>query len=272
MGGSPTPARDDGRAAIEALGEEFSWRIGSGLRAYPVIVPDAVPAAAARGIAERCWRRESDVEEWHFKIDGIEMARANIAATRAVLPHVHPEGVNWPAVRLALTAPSRQLANGRALQDVFEEGWAPVLASIHREIDFWQLVDESLGPEATLRLLSMHGSHTESIGEWWGSGWYETMARRAVVRATSEGNLPAAVPSVFTDLEQFADAAAGHPDLLDDDTLSWLTGAVFEEGSRLRSAGLPSATAVTLPDWAARDFLSLQPDDETTAVRESSGR
>ncbi|GAA3903151.1 hypothetical protein GCM10022244_11700 [Streptomyces gulbargensis] len=256
---------DDAGAAIKALGEEFSWRIGSGLRAYPVIVPDAVPTAAARGIAEWCWRRESDVEEWHFKIGDIAMARANIAATRAALPHVHPEGVDWPAVRLALTAPSRRLASGQGLQEIFEEGWAPILASIHREIDFWQQVDESLGPEATLRLLSMHGSHTESIGEWWGSGWYETMVRRAVARAASDGNLPAVVPSVFTDAEQFADAAAGHPDLLDDETLSWLTKAVFEEGSFLRNARLPSTVALTLPDWAVQDLLSFLPaDDEAT--------
>ncbi|MEV7521281.1 hypothetical protein [Streptomyces sp. NPDC091371] len=260
---------NNGRSAIEALGEEFSWRIGSGLRTYPVIVPATVPAAAARGIAEWCWRRESNVEEWHFKIDDIAMARANIAATRAVLPHVHPEGVDWPAVRLALTAPSRRLANGPALQNIFEEGWAPILTSIHREIDLWQQVDENLGPEATLRLLSMHGSHTESIGEWWGSGWYESMVRRAVVRAASNGSLPAVVPSVFPDVEHFAEAAAGHPDLLDDDTFSWLTEAVFEEGSLLRSAGLPSTTAVTLPDWAVQDLLSLHTDDEATKAQES---
>lgn len=55
----------------------------------------------------------------------------------------------------------------------------------------------------------MHGSHTESIGEWWGSDWYETMVRRAVVRAANDGSLPAVLPSVFPDVEQFAEAAAG---------------------------------------------------------------
>ncbi|MFD4661131.1 hypothetical protein ACFWP2_36585 [Kitasatospora sp. NPDC058444] len=40
------------------------------------------------------------------------MARADIAATRTVMTHVHPEGVDWPAVRLALTAPARRLADG----------------------------------------------------------------------------------------------------------------------------------------------------------------
>ncbi|MFD4158341.1 hypothetical protein ACFWR4_36985 [Streptomyces hydrogenans] len=152
------------------LGEEFAWRIGSGLRTYPVIVPDAVPTAAA------------------------------------------------------------------------------------------------------LRLLSMHGSHTESIGEWWGSGRYETMVRRAVPRAASDGDLPTVVPSIFPDAEQFTEAAAGHPDLLDDDTLSWLTCVVFKEGSLLRSARLPSTAAVTLPDWAVQDLLDLRPpEDETTEAPETRG-
>ncbi|MFE2349404.1 hypothetical protein [Kitasatospora cineracea] len=206
---------DDGDAAIKDLGEEFSWRMGSGTRTYPLVVADPVPSAAARGIAEWCWRRESDVEQWHFKIDDLGMARANIAATRAVLPHVHPEGIDWPAVRLALTQPARRLADGRALADIFEEGWTPVLASIHRQIDFWQQADDTLGPEAVLRMLAMHGSRTEFIGQWWGSGWYETAARRAVARAADNGTLPAEVTELFPDTGRLADTAAAHPDLLD---------------------------------------------------------
>ena len=184
----------DGREAVAALGEEFSWRLGAGLRTHPLIVPDPVPSATARGIAEWCWRRESDVEEWHFKIGDRTMARANIAATRAVQPHIHPEGVDWPAVRLALTAPARRLANGQAFADIFEEGWTPILASVHRQIDLWQQADETLGPEAVLRMLTLHGSRTESVGEWWGSGWYETATRRAIARAVSNGSLPAGEP------------------------------------------------------------------------------
>ncbi|MGW6915030.1 hypothetical protein ACWGB8_14640 [Kitasatospora sp. NPDC054939] len=255
-----------GREAIAALGEEFSWRVGDGLRTYPLIVPDPVPTAAARGIAEWCWRRESDVEEWHFKIDDITMARANIAATRVVTPHVHPEGVDWPAVRLALTAPTRRLADGRALADILEEGWAPVLASIHRQIDLWQRADETLGPEAVLRMLTLHGSRTESVGEWWGSGWYETATRRAIARAAGDGTVPAAVTALFPDTEHLADTAAAHPDLLDDDTLDWITEAVFKEGSLRREARLPVPPAMTLPDWAAHDLLDnlrldLEEDD-----------
>jgi hypothetical protein len=253
----------DGTEAIKALGEEFSWRMDTGMRAYPLIVPDPVPSAAARGIAEWCWRRESDVEEWHFKIDDITMARANIAATRAVLPHVHPEGIDWPAVRLALTAPGRRLADGQLLADIFEEGWAPILASIHRQVDLWQQVDETLGPDAVLRMLSLHGSRTESIGEWWGSGWYETAARRAIARAASNSSLPAVVPAVFPTAEHLADTAAGHPDLLDDDTLVWITEAIHAEEGLLRDAWLPVPPAATFPDWAAQDLLDiLHPDSE----------
>ncbi|MER5640320.1 hypothetical protein ABT095_25660 [Kitasatospora sp. NPDC002227] len=252
----------DGREALAALGEEFDWRLGAGLRAYPLIVPDPVPAAAARGIAEWCWRRESDVEEWHFKIDDITMARANIAATRAVLPHVHRQGVDWPAVRLALTTPARRLADGQALADIFEEGWAPILTSIHGQIDLWQQADETLGPEAVLRMLTLHGSRTESVGEWWGSGWYETAVRSAVARAERDDSLPAAAPAAFPDTDQFADTAADYPDLLDDDTFAWITEAIFKEESLRRDARLPVPAAATLPDWATHDLISLLETDD----------
>ncbi|MFD4395559.1 hypothetical protein [Kitasatospora sp. NPDC058397] len=260
----------DSLQVLRAFGEDFYWRIGSGLRAYPVISPDSVPSAAARGIAEWCWRRESDVEDWHFKIDDIAMARANIAATRAVLPHVHLEAIDWHAVRLALTAPARRLADGQALRDTFEEGWGPILASIHREIDLWQQVDEDLGAEATMRLLSMHGSHTESVGEWWGSGWFETVTRSAIARAADADTLPASVLEVFTDPEQFADAAGGHPDLLDDDTFAWLTRAIFHKRLLQQKARLPRTTALALPDWATQSLLALIESDDEPSPTEAS--
>jgi hypothetical protein len=201
------------------------------------------------------------------------MARANIAATRAVLPQVHPEGIDWPAVRLVLTAPTRCLADGQALADIFEEGWAPILASIHREIDLWQRADETLGPEAVLRMLTLHGSRTESVGEWWGSGWYETAARRAVARAATSGSLPAAVSAVFPDAEHLAGTAAARPDLLDDDALAWITEAVFKEGLLLRKARLPVPPAMTLPVWAARDLLDmLRPDPDEDEPPAADGR
>ncbi|MFI9552724.1 hypothetical protein [Nonomuraea endophytica] len=143
--------REDAHQALAFLGEKFTWRISSGLRAWPLIVPAAIPAAATQGIAEWCWRRESDVEGWHHKVTNLTMARANMAATRAILPHVHPEGVDWPSVRLALTSSGRCLANGQPLQDLFEEGWPQIIASIHREVDVWQRAEDAIGPDAVLR-------------------------------------------------------------------------------------------------------------------------
>jgi hypothetical protein len=251
-----------GGPTMAFLDRDFNWRISCGMRAYPLIVPDAVPAVAARGVAEWCWRRESDVEDWHFKVGDLTMARANIAATRAVLPHVHSEGVDWPAVRLALTAPTRRLASGLALSELFEEGWSPILASIHREIDRWCTVEDQLGPEAVLRLLTLHGSRTESVGEWWGSGWYETAVRSAVARTASDGALPAGALRGFRDADHFADAVVHGPDLLDDDLLDWVTEAFLEERSRRREARQCVPPAFTMPDWAAGDLALVLKDDQ----------
>ncbi|MET8630226.1 hypothetical protein ABZW30_42060 [Kitasatospora sp. NPDC004669] len=119
------------------------------------------------------------------------------------------------------------------------------------------------GAATVLRMLTLHGSRTESVGEWWGSGWYETAARRAIAGAATNGTLPAAVTATFPDTEYLADTAAGHPDLLDDDTFAWITEAVFKEGSLRREAGLPVPPAMTLPDWAANDLVdNLCPDLE----------
>ncbi|MEV6868532.1 hypothetical protein AB0M44_47120 [Streptosporangium subroseum] len=251
-------------SALEQFGEDFNWRILAGMRAWPLIVPASVPSVAARGIVEWCWRRESDVEAWHHKVGDLTMARTNIAATRAVLPHVHPEGVDWPAVRLALTAPSRRLADGRALIDLFEEGWTPILASVQREVDLWQRADDELGPQAVLRLLTLHGSRTESIGEWWGSGWYETAIRRAVAGGSLTENISAAFP----DADNLADAIAYGPDLLDDETLAWAVRAVHAEQRYPWQIGQPAPAAVTLPDWAAADLITIYADPDPDLMNE----
>ena len=247
----------DATQAYTTLGEEFSWRIADGLRTYPLIVPAAVPTAAARGIAEWCWRRESVVEDWHHKVTDLTMARTNIAATRAVLPHVHPEGVDWAAVRIALTHPGRRLGDGSTPAGQFGEGWPAILDSIHAQIDLWQTADDLLGPQTVLRLLSVHGSRTESIGEWWGSGWYETLTRHVIADAARHGTLPALVADTFTDAEQFADTAAQHPDVLDDHLLSWLNQRIFEEQSNRRHASGVHVTAFTLLDWAVEQLDEL---------------
>ncbi|ONI88011.1 hypothetical protein ALI22I_19895 [Saccharothrix sp. ALI-22-I] len=262
--------RDDAGEVLALLGEDASWRLASGMRAYPLIVPAPVPSAAARGIAEWCWRRETEVEDWHHKVDDLTMARANIAATRAVLPHVHLEGVDWPAVRLALTLPRRRLADGRALTDLFEEGWPPILASIRTQIDLWQRLDDELGPQAALILLSLHGSRTESVGDWWGSGHYETLTRRAIHNAARQGTLPEAVAETFADATHFADVTVHSPDTLDDDTLRWLTHAILTERSTLRARGEPDTTAVTLSDWAVEQLTDLLSTDHDTAANDTS--
>lgn len=246
--------------AFASLGEEFDWRISSGLRTWPLIVPAPIPSAAARGIAEWCWRRESDVEAWHHKVNDSTMARANIAATRAVLPHVHSEGVDWPSVRLALTASRRRLADGRPLSGLFDEGWPAIIASIHREIDRWQRTEDELGPKAVLRLLTLHGSRTESVGDWWGSGWYETAVRRAVPRAVADGTLPKPILEAFPNPDQLTDAIAHGPDLLDDDLLRWTIRAVHDERRYQWQGGPPAPPALTFPDWATDQLAEILGD------------
>lgn len=190
------------------------------------------------------------------------MARANIAATRAVLPHVHLDGIDWPAVRVALTLPCRRLGDGRSLGEIFQEGWRPILESIHREVDVWERADDELGPQTVLRLLTIHGSRTESVGEWWGSGWYETLTRLAVLTATRDESLPANVIDVFSSAGHFADVAAHSPDMLDDDQFSWLTRTIFSQESERRNTGLPTPIAVTLPDWLIEQLTELLVEDE----------
>ena len=66
-----------------------------------------------------------------------------------------------------------------------------------------------------------------------------------------------ACPRPFPDPAHFADAAAHSPDLLDDDTLRWLTRAIFDEQSARRNAGETNPIAVTLPDWAIEQLTEL---------------
>lgn len=113
-----------------------------------------------------------------------------------------------------------------------------------------------------LRLLTLHGSRTESVGDWWGSGWYETLTRRVVNNAAQHGTLPRVASQTFPDPAHFADAAAHSPDLLNDETLRWLIRAILDEQSARRSAGEPNPTAITLPDWTIEQLTELLATDE----------
>lgn len=257
---------EDEWAALETLGTEVGFELAAGLRRYPIIVPDPVPRIAGLGIAEWCWRRESDVEDWHHKVDDLTMARANIAATRAVWPHVHLVGVDWPAVRLALTARARRLADGRLLADLFAEGWGLILASIHREIDLWERIEDQIGPEAVLRMLTLHGSRTASVGSWWGSGSYETLARAALSEALETDAVPATIAAFDGDRVNLVDQLVYAPDLLDDDALGWLINTVLDHESQRRHESQQSEAAVTLQDWEVDAFAEiLELDDKEQA-------
>ncbi|MFJ5534188.1 hypothetical protein [Streptomyces sp. NPDC093261] len=99
------------------------------------------------------------------------------------------------------------------------EGWQPILQSIHREIDRWCLAEDRFGPQAVLNLLSLHGSRTESIGNWWGSGWYETAVRATVDHAVTNNQLPHDLTTACAGPGQIAAEIVHAPDLLDDDAL-----------------------------------------------------
>jgi len=107
--------------------EEFSVRFrmlieffGSG------VLPDAVPDAAALGIAAWCWRNDTAVEDWHLPTDAL-MAKVSITVTKAVQPHVDPiEGVDWQGVEDSLMDPSWRLSDGRVISELFAEGWPEV--------------------------------------------------------------------------------------------------------------------------------------------------
>jgi hypothetical protein len=78
------------------------------------------------------------------------MAKVNIAATKAVMPHVDPwEGIDWQGVEDALTSPAWQLADGRLISDLFSEGWPEIQRTVREQVRQWQRFDDELiGPQA----------------------------------------------------------------------------------------------------------------------------
>jgi hypothetical protein len=186
----------------------------------PDVLPDLVPDAAALGVVAWCWRNNTAVEDWHLPSD-VLMARASIAATKAVQPHVDPyEGVDWDAVRQALTDPGLRLPGGAVVADLFGAGWAEVVRTVTEQIHTWQRLDEDLlGPEATLRLLTIAGS-TSYTRHWWGQGRWPAICRRIVTDAVTVGvDLP---PPYDTRGADQLIANLADPDHVSDNVLDWL--------------------------------------------------
>lgn len=186
----------------------------------PNVLPDLIPDAAAIGIVNWCWRNGTAVEDWHLPTDAL-MAKVSITATKAVMPHVDPwEGVDWQGVEDTLTSPAWQLADGRAISDLFGEGWREIQRTVREQVRKWRRFDEDLiGPEATLRLLTMGGS-TSYTRHWWGQGRWPAICKAIVADATAAGiALPAPYDAKGTevflhDLKE--------PDALSDEALAWM--------------------------------------------------
>ena len=183
------------------------------------VLPDLIPEAAAIGIVAWCWRNDTAVEAWHLPND-VLMARVNIAATKAVLPHVDPiEGIDWPGVERALTSDAWSLPSGQIVSELFGEGWPDVKATVVERLHQWRRVDaDVLGPDATLRLLTVGGA-TSYTDRWWGQGRWNAMVRAVVTEAVAAG---LALPAPYD--KQGPDALCRNlvdPDQVSDAVLDW---------------------------------------------------
>lgn len=184
------------------------------------VVPDLVPDSAALGIAAWCWRNNTAVEAHHLP-DDVLMARVNIAATKAVRGLIDPyDGVDWVEVEAALTSDSWALGDGRVVSALFGDGWGEVQRTVREQVKAWRRLDEEvLGPQATMRLLTVGGA-TDYSRHWWGQGRWAEICRRIVLDAKELG---VALPAPFDQAgaEAFIEAAKD-PDNLSDDALNWL--------------------------------------------------
>jgi hypothetical protein len=217
--------------------EEFAPRFKVFLDFFAThVLPDAVPDAAALGIAAWCWRNDTEVENWHLPSD-VLMAKVNIAVTKAVQWHVtQAEGVDWQGIEDSLTDSSWRLADGRVISELFGDGWPQVQCTVRRQVRMWRRFDEELiGPDAMFRLLTIGGS-TSYTRHWWGQGRWAAICRAIVSDALAAG---IALPVPYD--ERGADALLSdlrEPDGLDDDVLGWMIdipGAGIDGPRGLRS-------------------------------------
>ncbi|MFE6691347.1 hypothetical protein ACFVFQ_33370 [Streptomyces sp. NPDC057743] len=195
----------------------LNWVVGLAGRN---VQPDLVPDAAALGIAAWCWRNDTAVEAHHLPSD-VLMARINIAVTRTVLPHVCPyEGIDWNSIERLLTDTGWKLPNGRTVSFLFGDGWPEVQSTVRKQVRKWHRLDtEVLGPETTLRLMTIGGS-TSYTRHWWGQGRWRAICEEIVRDAVEAGfTLPQPYDcrgpeALIGDLEQ--------PDMQSDAVLDWL--------------------------------------------------
>jgi hypothetical protein len=245
-----TPAATYRNLDITVLAEELDadpffrgiFRFVVRLAGYGVL-PDLVPDAAVLGVAAWCWRNNTAVEDWHLSGD-VLMARVNIAVTKAIQPHVDPyEGIDWDSVHTALTDPSWRLPSGAVIAELFSEGWPEVRRTVGKQVRAWQRLDEEvLGPEATLRLLTIAGS-TSYTRHWWGQGRWTAICQRIIDDAVGAGLAlpkPYDVADPGTLIGDLSD-----PDQVSDDVLEWLID--LPEGGLDGPWGLRGHTDATAP-------------------------
>lgn len=222
----------------------------------PDVLPDLIPSAAAIGIANWCWRNDTAVEDRHLPSDAL-MAKVSISATRAVMEHVDPyEGINWQGVEESLTSEAWQLPDGRAVSELFAEGWPEIQRTVRDAVRKWRRFEEDLlGPDAMLRLLTVAGS-TSSTRHWWGQGRWAAICKAIVTDAAAAGvALPApydaaGAEAFLRDLQE--------PGAISDKALAWLidiptTDPDGPRGLRSHSATKPIVREFRLYVFAAGD-------------------
>lgn len=223
---------------------DLHWRLFA-----PNVLPDLVPDAAALGIAAWCWRNDTAVEAWHLPSD-VLMARVNIAVTEAVHPHIDPfEGIFWDGIKQTIIDPAWSLPDGRAISELFGEGWPQVRDTVLARLDDWRHRDERLlGTHATLRLLTIAGS-TSYTSSWWGQGRWRAICAAVIGDAAQAGiKLPdpydeLGPESLLADLER--------PSQLNDEVLEWLidmpaAGVDGPRGLRMHEATHPLVRVIEL--------------------------
>lgn len=222
----------------------------------PNVLPDLIPSAAAIGIANWCWRNDTAVEDWHLPSDAL-MAKVSISATRAVMEHVDLyEGIDWRWVEQSLTSETWRLPDGRAVSELFAEGWPEIQRTVRDAVRKWRRFEEDLlSPDAMLRLLTVAGS-TSYTRHWWGQGRWAAICKAIVTDAVAAGiALPA--PYDATGAEAFL-RDLREPDAISDEALAWLidipgAGPDGPRGLRSHGATEPIVREFELHVFAASD-------------------